>query len=163
MRDELHPRGDPRNGDFHQALRRFFELAQDVIVVSLCLIVLAIMAQSIWTLGRFALVEGREALVVLSQIVLLLILIELFRTLLFYLSEHRVSVSLMLEVAIVSELREVVLSPPTASNVQQIYGNTLLLAVLGALLIADRYLSGRRQLLHRREPSRPPPHQSSVS
>lgn len=151
MPDEPHRRGDPPDADLHQRLRRSFELAQDAIVVALCVIVLAIMVQSLWSLGRFALVEGRNVLVVLSQIVLLLILIELFRTLLFYLSEHRVSVSLMLEVAIVSELREVVLSPPTGLNVQQILGNTLLLAVLGVLLLADRYLSQHRRLFHRHE------------
>jgi uncharacterized membrane protein (DUF373 family) len=74
--------------------------------------------------------------------VLVLILVELFRTMIFYLREHRVSVSLMLEVAVVSELREILLNPPTTLGTQ-VLGNALLLAVVGTLLLADRYVAWR--------------------
>jgi uncharacterized membrane protein (DUF373 family) len=136
-------------------LRPIFEAAQDLIVASLCVIVLAIMTQSIWALGRSAFFDMRDATVVLSQIVFVLILVELFRTLIFYLVEHRVSVSLMLEIAIVSVLREVVLNPPTALSAQQALGNSVLLFVLGGLLLADRYLTRGRRMLHRHDRSRP--------
>ncbi|MGZ3521302.1 MAG: phosphate-starvation-inducible PsiE family protein [Vulcanimicrobiaceae bacterium] len=129
--------------DVHHLLRRAFELAQDVIVASLCVILLVVMAYSLWTLGWIAFVEKGQPSDVLSQIVLLLVLVELFRTLIFYLREHRVSVSLMLEVAIVSELREILLNPPTATGTQ-VYGNALLLIVLGALLFTNRYLSWKQ-------------------
>jgi uncharacterized membrane protein (DUF373 family) len=119
--------------DIHDILRRTFELAQDAIVASLCAILLGVMVYALWGLGRFAFVEGRPPAEVLSQIALLLILVELFRSLIYYLREHRVSVTLMLEVAIVSEVREILLYPPTALGTQ-VYGNALLLAVLGALL-----------------------------
>lgn len=119
--------------DIHDVLRRIFEIAQDVIVASLCVILLGVMAYSLWGLGRIAFVEQRPPAEVLSQIALLLILVELFRTLIYYLRLHRVSVTLMLEVAIVSEVREVLLNPPTALGTQ-VYGNALLLAVLGGLL-----------------------------
>src|ERR1035438_4332330 len=65
------------------------------------------------------------------------VLVELFRTLIFYLHEHRVAVPLMLEVAIVSELREILLNQPTTLNAQ-LYANALLLAVLGSLLLTYR-------------------------
>ena len=119
--------------DIHDVLRRAFELAQDAIVASLCVILLGVMAFSLWSLGRIAFVEMRPAAEVLSQIALILILVELFRSLIFYLREHRVSVTLMLEVAIVSEVREILLYPPAALGTQ-VYGNALLLAVLGGLL-----------------------------
>jgi uncharacterized membrane protein (DUF373 family) len=122
-----------KHTDIHDLLGRSFEIAQDVIVASLGVILLGVMAYGLWTLGRVAFVEWRPPAEVLSQIALLLILVELFRTLIFYLREHRVSVSLMLEVAIVSEIREVLLYPPTSAGTQ-VFGNALLLAVLGALL-----------------------------
>jgi|SRR5579872_448167 len=125
--------------DVHYLLRRYFELAQDAIVASLCVVLLFVMVSSLWTLARMAFVEAREPSFVLSQIVLLLILVELFRTLIFYLREHRVSVSLMLEVAIVSELREILLNQPTSLGTQA-FGTALLLTVLGALLLVDRYI-----------------------
>lgn len=137
--------------DLHRILRQYFELAQDLVVAALCAVVLAVMAETIWSLARLAFSGARDAALVLSQIVLILILVELFRTLLFYLSEHRVSVSLMLEVAIVSELREILLNPPSVVNAQQVYSNATLLLVLGVLLLADRYLSRQGRLLHLRE------------
>lgn len=122
-----------KHTDIHDLLGRMFEIAQDAIVASLSVILLGVMAYALWTLGRVAFVESRPPAEVLSQIALLLILVELFRTLIFYLREHRVSVTLMLEVAIVSEVREVLLYPPTNAGTQ-VFGNALLLAVLGSLL-----------------------------
>jgi uncharacterized membrane protein (DUF373 family) len=123
--------------DVHRALRRYFELAQDFIVASLAIVLLIVMVQGLWVLARLAFVLRSNPPEVLSQIVLLLVLVELFRTLIFYLHEHRVAVPLMLEVAIVSELREILLNQPTTLNAQ-LYANALLLAVLGSLLLAYR-------------------------
>ncbi|HWT05461.1 MAG TPA: phosphate-starvation-inducible PsiE family protein, partial [Xanthomonadales bacterium] len=109
---------------------------------SLATVMLVVMAQGLWTLARLAIVEGREPRVVLPQIVLLFIFVELFRTLLFYLREHRVSVGLMIEVAIVSILRELLINPPDASIVADA-GVAALLLVLGALMVADRMTIAR--------------------
>src|ERR1700694_638940 len=84
--------------------------------------------------------QGHDPGVILPQVLLLLILIELFRTLLFYLREHRVSVGLMIEVAIVSVLRELLINPP-GTNSFDATGVALVLAVLGALMVADRLTS----------------------
>lgn len=119
--------------DVHDLLRRTFEIAQDAIVASLCVILLGVMAYALWILGRIAFVELRPPADVLSQIALLLVLVELFRSLIYYLHQHRVSVTLMLEVAIVSEVREILLYPPVDIG-PRVYGNALLLAVLGGLL-----------------------------
>jgi uncharacterized membrane protein (DUF373 family) len=96
------------------------------------------MAYAIWTLAIIAFVAHGSSSQILSQIVLLLVLVELFRSLIYYLREHSVSVPLMLEVALVSELREILLNPPTSLSTQT-FGNALLLAVLGTLLIVYRY------------------------
>jgi len=80
------------------------------------------------------------ALWILSQIVLLFVLVELFRTLVIYLREHRVAVSLMLEVAVVSELRDVLLNQPTTVG-PSLYANAFLLTVSGSLLLAYRIVN----------------------
>jgi uncharacterized membrane protein (DUF373 family) len=100
------------------------------------------MVGALWTLGRIAFITYGRPSEVLSQVVLILVLVELFRTLIYYLRWHRVSVSLMLEVAIVSELREILLNPPTGVG-YQVYGNAALLAILGILLLVDRWLSAK--------------------
>ncbi len=130
--------------DVHTILRRGFELAQDAIVAALCVIVLGVMVYSVWVVARLAFVEVRPPLEVLSQIVLVLVEVDLFRSLIYYLREHRVSVSLMLEVAIVSELREVILHPPGAFSTA-VFGNAALLLVLGALLFTQSRVTRERQ------------------
>ena len=133
---------DPRLGhtNVHHLLWRYFEWAQDAIAASLAIILLVVMTKALWTLAIVALAEARDARVVLPQIMLLLILVELFRTLLFYLREHRVAVGLMIEVAIVSVLRELLLNPPGTSAFDAI-GIAVLLLVLGTLLVADRIVA----------------------
>jgi uncharacterized membrane protein (DUF373 family) len=130
------------NTDVHQGLSRYLEWAQDAIVVGLALVILIVMVQGLWTLGRLALVLGREPRIVLPQIVLLLLLVELFRTILFYLREHRVDVGLMIEVAIVAVLRELLINPP-GSSMFDAAGIAMVLFVLGVLLVADRLTESR--------------------
>jgi uncharacterized membrane protein (DUF373 family) len=126
----------------HVALSRYFEWAQDAVAAFLAIVMLVVMAQGLWTLARLAVFEGREPRVVLPQIVLLFIFVELFRTLLFYLREHRVSVGLMIEVTIVSILRELLINPPGVSIVADT-GVAALLLVLGILMVADRVTVAR--------------------
>ena len=121
----------------HHGLSRYLEWAQDAIVASLAIVLLIVMGEALWTLAHLAVLEGREPRVVLPQVLLLLILIELFRTLLFYLREHRVSVGLMIEIAIVSVLRELLINPP-GTTAFDATGIAVVLAVLGALMLADR-------------------------
>lgn len=128
----------------HSGISRYLEWAQDAIVAALALILLVVMVQALLTLARVALFEGLGTRVVLPQILLLLILIELFRTLLFYLREHRVSVGLMIEVAIVSELRELLINPP-GTELSSAMGMAVLLLSLGALMLADRLTDARNR------------------
>ena len=70
---------------------RAFELGQCAIVTSLAAILLVFMACGIRAPALIAFVQRGQPSQVLSQIVLLLVLAKLFRTLIFYLREHRVS------------------------------------------------------------------------
>jgi uncharacterized membrane protein (DUF373 family) len=125
----------------HQRLRLWLELAQDVVIVGLCALLLALMLQMLWRLVRMAMVEHADSTALLSQIVLVLILTELYRSLIFYLREHRIAVSLMVEVAIVSLLRELILEGLHQLSWPGVTGVSLLLLVLGALLAVDRWLN----------------------
>ena len=91
----------------HPILRRYLELIQDVIVISLCAMLFVAMAVKLIHLGRLTL-AGIDFSLVMADVLFILVLLELFRLLLIYLEEHRVSVSTMVEVGIVSTLREVI-------------------------------------------------------
>ena len=72
-------------------------------------LLLVLSGQSLWRLGNMALFDGAEVSQMLSEVMFVLILMEVYRLLIFYLREHRISVALALEVALVSTLREVIL------------------------------------------------------
>jgi uncharacterized membrane protein (DUF373 family) len=94
--------------DGHIVWRKYLERTQDVIVLGLCLMLFLAMAIKLFHLGQLML-AGTDFSLVIGEILFLLVLLELFRLLVIYLEEHRVSVSTMVEVGIVSTLREVIL------------------------------------------------------
>jgi uncharacterized membrane protein (DUF373 family) len=92
----------------HPTPRKYLELTQDVIVFCLCALLLVTMGIKLFHLGRL-LIDGTDFSLVVGDILFILVLVELFRLLLIYLEEHRVSVATMVEVGIVATLREVIL------------------------------------------------------
>src|ERR1700761_3430323 len=92
----------------HPVPRKYLELTQDVIVFSLSIVLFAAMVVKLGHLCRLML-EGVDFSLVVGDILFILVLLELFRLLLIYLEEHRVSVETMVEVGVVSTLREVIL------------------------------------------------------
>ena len=92
----------------HPRLRKYLELIQDVIVLGLCALLFAAMGVKLYHLVRL-MITGTDFSLVVGDILFVLVLLELFRLLLIYLEEHRVSVGTMVEVGIVSTLREVIL------------------------------------------------------
>jgi uncharacterized membrane protein (DUF373 family) len=70
---------------------------------------LAVMVQALWQLGQMIVHYNTPYPNMLSHIVFVLILAELYRTLIFYLREYRVSVVLIVEVAIVSTMQALIL------------------------------------------------------
>jgi uncharacterized membrane protein (DUF373 family) len=92
----------------HPTPRKYLELTQDVIVFCLCVMLLVTMGIKLSHLARL-LIEGTDFSLVVGDILFILVLVELFRLLLIYLEEHRVSVATMVEVGIVATLRDVIL------------------------------------------------------
>ncbi|MDB5310448.1 MAG: hypothetical protein JWO38_4650 [Gemmataceae bacterium] len=158
MNDTLPPGGPPGSADggprpapesvphtqIHTLLRRTFENLQDVVVTLLMLLLLVLSVQALRRLARMALTEEAPATQVLSEVIFLLILTELYRLLIFYLREHRISVALAVEVALVSTLREVLLKGAHEFDWPRMVGLSLLLVVLGGLLAQERWTGRRR-------------------
>ena len=89
-------------------MRRYLENTQDVIVLGLCMMLFLAMGIKLYHLGQVML-QGTDFSILVGDILFILVLLEVFRLLLIYLEEHRVSVATMVEVGIVSTLREVIL------------------------------------------------------
>ena len=124
----------------HSLVRRTLETLQDVIVSLVLLLLLILSLRSIWRLGRMTLLEEASTSQLLSEIVLVLILAELYRLLIFYLSDHRISVALTIEVALVSTLRELMVKGACEFEGLRLLGISLLLVVLGGLLALERWM-----------------------
>jgi uncharacterized membrane protein (DUF373 family) len=90
-------------------LRKYLEVVQDVIVLGLCAALFIAMLVKLFHLGK-SLLGGTDFSAVISDILFILVLIELFRLLIIYLEKHRISVATMVEVGIVATLREVILT-----------------------------------------------------
>ena len=134
-------------------VRRTLENLQDVIVSLVLVLLLVLSLQSIWRLARMALIEVVAPNQLLSEVIFVLILTELYRLLIFYLRDHRVSVALMVEVALVSTLREVMLKGAHEFEWLRLSALSLLLLVLGGLLAAERWMgSWRNEVLRNRRP-----------
>lgn len=70
-----------------------------------------------------------------ADILFLLILVELFRLLIIYLQEQRISIGVAVEVAIVSALREVIVKGVLETDWSQVLATCAFLLVLGVLLV----------------------------
>lgn len=77
---------------------------------------------------------------VTADILFLLILVELFRLLIIYLKEHRVSIGVAVEVSIVSVLREIIVRGILETPWVQIMATCAFLLVLGALLVIRAWI-----------------------
>ncbi len=118
---------------------RALEFIQDLIVISVCI-----------GLFSFMLIQLREMFLsllpplnfpqVTSDILFLLILVELFRLLIIYLQEHRVSVGVAVEVSIVSVLREIIVRGILETPWSQVLATCFFLLALGGLLIIRVWL-----------------------
>ena len=122
-----------RWADRRQIVRNM-DAFQDLIVIFLCVGMFCVMVIQLWELFSSLLhrVDFRQ---VTSQILFLLILVELFRLLVAYLQEHSVSVGVAVEIAIVSVLREVIVRGALDISWVQLLATCGLLLILGLLLM----------------------------
>jgi uncharacterized membrane protein (DUF373 family) len=114
-------------------LRRYLELTQDIIVLGLCAMLFVAMLIKLFQLGNLML-HGTDFSALVGDVLFILVLIELFRLLLIYLEEHRFSVSTMVEVGIVSTLREIILKGPMEADWRQLLVLCVFILSLGAVL-----------------------------
>lgn len=115
------------------AVRSVLEFVQDLIVIGLCVGIFAAMLIKLLHLGR-ALMGGTDFSQVLADIMFILVLMELFRLLLIYLEEHRVSISTMVEVGIVAAIREAILIGTLHVNWLQLLVLCAFILTLGGVL-----------------------------
>ena len=110
------------------------ETIQDFIVILLCLGLFGVMLIKIRELF-LSLVPPLNFQIVTSDILFVLILVEIFRLLIIYLQERQVSVAVAVEVAIVSVLREVILRGVLEIPDSQVEAICKILLVLGIILL----------------------------
>lgn len=118
---------------------RLLETVQDLIVVCLCIGLFSFMVLQLREMV-LSLLPPLQFQPVTSDILFLLILVELFRLLIIYLQEHRVSIGVAVEVSIVSVLREVIVRGVLETPWVQVLVACVFLLVLGALLIIRVWL-----------------------
>ncbi len=115
------------------------ETVQDLIVISLCIGLFCFMVIELREMF-FSLLPPLDFQQVTADILFLLVLVELFRLLIIYLQEQRVSIGVAVEVCIVSVLREIIVRGVLETPWVQILSTGAFLLVLGVLLIIRVWL-----------------------
>jgi len=115
------------------------ETIQDLIVISLCIGLFSFMVIELREMF-FSLLPPLDFQQVTADILFLLVLVELFRLLIIYLQEQRVSIGVAVEVCIVSVLREVIVRGVLETPWVQILSTGAFLLVLGVLLVVRVWL-----------------------
>jgi uncharacterized membrane protein (DUF373 family) len=118
---------------------RLLETVQDLIVISLCVGLFSFMVMQLREMF-VSLLPPLDFPRVTADILFLLILVELFRLLIIYLQEHRVSIGVAVEVSIVSVLREIIVRGVLEVPWEQVLAACSFLLILGALLVVRVWL-----------------------
>lgn len=129
---------------WYQQLRRLpivrsLEAVQDLIAISLCLGLFCIMVLQMKEIFA-SLLDKPQFHAITADILFILILVELFRLLIIYLQEQRVSIGVSVEIAIVSVLREVIVSGVLETDWRQILAVCLFLATAALLMVVRVWL-----------------------
>lgn len=123
----------PKIQQTHPRFRFFLERVQDFIIFGLCLLLFIAMLVKLVHICELML-RGTDFSKTISDVLFVLVLIELFRLLIIYLEEHRISVSTMVEVGIVSSLREVILRGVLEIDWRQLLVLCAFILALGVVL-----------------------------
>jgi uncharacterized membrane protein (DUF373 family) len=112
---------------------RTLELVQDAIAISLCIGLFCVMVLQLKEIFlSLATLRFHE---ITADILFILILVELFRLLIIYLQEQRVSIGVSVEVAIVSVLREVIVKGILEVQWQQVMATCAFLISMAILMV----------------------------
>ncbi|WP_353929780.1 phosphate-starvation-inducible PsiE family protein [Okeanomitos corallinicola TIOX110] len=119
---------------------RNLEIFQDIIVISLCVGLFCVMLIRLGDMF-ISFLNPLDLRQVTSDILFILILVELFRLLVDYIQEHSISVGAAVEITIVSALREIILRGVLEIPNDQIFGISVFLLVLAAIFIASPWIN----------------------
>jgi uncharacterized membrane protein (DUF373 family) len=129
---------DPEHTDIHDRGSRLMELLQDGVVVLLNVTLLGmgfVFLYRVWVeIVAFGdLQEG------LSNIIVVVITVELYRLSVHYLRYHRVDLNILVEVGVSAIIQKVILVGVDKYSMQQLIGISLILVALGAILWVHMY------------------------
>lgn len=119
---------------------RNLEFFQDFIIISLCLGLFCVMLIRLGDMF-FSFLSPLDLRQVTSDILFILILVELFRLLIDHIQQQRTSVAAAVEITMVSALREVILRGVLEIPRDQIFGIAVFLVVLAGILVASPWVS----------------------
>jgi uncharacterized membrane protein (DUF373 family) len=119
----------------HEFFRKYVEIIMDIILVGLVFVTFVFIGKTIYNLG-LSLYEKIDIAYVISEIMFIFILIEVVRLLIIYLEFHRVAIDTMVEISIVSVLRELILNGILHIKPIVLVSASLLILVLMLLLRA---------------------------
>ncbi|SBO44872.1 phosphate-starvation-inducible PsiE family protein [Cyanobium sp. NIES-981] len=133
-----------RSVPWYKQLRRVqivqtLEAIQDLIAISLCVGLFGVMVLQMKVMFSTLLSEPKFHAIT-SDILFILILVELFRLLIIYLQEQRVSIGVSVEIAIVSVLREVIVNGVLETDWHQILAVCLFLTTMAVLMVVRVWL-----------------------
>jgi uncharacterized membrane protein (DUF373 family) len=118
---------------------RTLELVQDAIAICLCVGLFAVMVLQLKEIF-LSLVTNLRFHEITADILFILILVELFRLLIIYLQEQRVSIGVSVEVTIVSVLREVIVKGVLEIEWKQVLVTCAFLLSMSVLLVVRVWL-----------------------
>jgi uncharacterized membrane protein (DUF373 family) len=114
--------------------RRLLESIQDILVIGFVIVLFALMVRTLWRIAQDVTAPQLDFRFIISEVLFMLVMVELVRLLVVYLRDHHVAVDFMVELGIVSTLREVVLRGVVELEWQEIIAVALFLVALGLLL-----------------------------
>lgn len=118
---------------------KILEFIQDAIIICLCLGLFSFMVLQLHSMV-LSLLPPLQFHLVTADILSLLIWVELFRLLIIYLKEQRISIGVAVEVAIVSVLREFIVRGVLEIPWTQVLATCAFLLVLGVLMVIRVWL-----------------------
>lgn len=117
----------------YNKLNRFMELLQDVVVMMLTVTLLGLAFMFLLRVWAELAVMGNLQRAI-SDIIYVVITIELYRLALHYVRYHRVNLNLLVEVGVSAIIQKVVLIGVDNFSIQQLGGISFMLLALGAIL-----------------------------
>ncbi|MCX7794430.1 MAG: phosphate-starvation-inducible PsiE family protein [Thermodesulfovibrionales bacterium] len=117
----------------HELVRRYVELIMDIIIVSLMVVIFVLISKTIFLIAQ-SLLEETNITFIISELMFIFILVETIRLLIIYLEFHRVAIDTMVEITIVSILREIILKGILHIEPLLLAGVGFIIIVLGMLL-----------------------------